>query len=147
MPMCRISLTSLAALSIGVFFTINLAFSSCGTEVVIVRGRVEHSPPGAVVRVELVFPKQQHGESGDVTVEDGKFTIEIPFLMQSHAPVLMGTLREKCDRKPASVIVQLMNSDKSQDFNRVSLDFKKDFKMADASAFEPRSEIVLSDIH
>ena len=45
------------------------------------------------------------------------------------------------------MIVKLMNGDHSQEFDRVSLDFKEDFKMADPTAFVPRSEIVLSEIH
>jgi len=47
------------------------------------------------------------GESGDVTVEGGSFRIQIPFLTQSRAPVLIGTLLEKCDRKPKTVVVTL----------------------------------------
>jgi hypothetical protein len=134
-------------LSIGVSLATPLASSICDTDMVIIRGRVEYPPPSAVVRVQLVYAKQQYGESGDVTVESGKFTIQIPFFTQSRAPVLMGSLGEKCDRKPTLVIVTLMNDDQSQEFDRVSLDFKKDFKMADRSAFAPRSEIVLNRIH
>ncbi len=43
--------------------------------------------------------------------------------------------------------MKLMNGDLSQEFDRVSLDFKEDFEMADPTAFVPRSNIVLSDIH
>ena len=114
---------------------------------VIVKGRVEHAPPSAIVRVQLVYAKQQFGESGEVTVENGKFILQIPFLTQSRAPVLVGSLGEKCDRKPTAVIVKLMNGDHSQEFDGVSLDFKKDFKMEDPSAFAARSEIVLNPIH
>ncbi len=145
--MHRVRSCSLVVLSIGVPLAATLAYSICGTDVVIVQGRVAHAPRSAVVRVQLVYSRHQYGESADVTVENGKFTLQIPFLTQSHAPVLMGNLGEKCDRKPTEVIVKLMNGDLSQEFDRVSLDFKEDFKMADPTAFVPRSNLVLSDIH
>jgi len=145
--MHRISIIRVLALMIGMCLASAPAYSACGTDVVIVKGRVEHSPRGALVRVQLVYPKQRHGESGDVTVEDGRFTLQIPFLTQSHAPVLIGSLGEKCDRKPVTVVVKLISSDQTQEFERLSLDLKKDFKMEDPSAYAPRSEIVLSGIH
>jgi hypothetical protein len=119
------------------------AFSQCSVDVVIVNGRVEHAPRKGIVRVQLVYPKQKQkmGESGEVTVEGGSFRIQIPFLTQSRAPVLIGTLLEKCDRKPKAAIVTLMEGD--QEYDRVSLDLAKDFKMADPSAYALRSEILL----
>ena len=145
--MHRISIIPVLAFMIGMCFASAPAYSLCGTEVVIVRGRVEHSPRSALVRVQLVYPKQRYGESGDVTVEDGKFTLQIPFFTQSHAPVLIGSLGEKCKRKPVTVIVKLISADQTQEFESLSLDLKKDFKMEDPSAYAPRSEIVLSGIH
>jgi hypothetical protein len=133
----------LAAFSASVSLAATLAYSICGTDVVMIRGRVDHPPRNAIVRVQLVYAKHQGGESGDITVENGKFVLQIPFFTQSRAPVLMGSLREKCDRKPTEVIVTLV-SDQSQEIDRVSLDFKKDFKMEDPTAFAPRSEIVLN---
>jgi hypothetical protein len=119
------------------------AFSKCSVDVVIVNGRVEHAPRKSIVRVQLVYPKQKQkmGESGEVTVEGGSFRIQIPFLTQSRAPVLNGTFLEKCDRKPKTVIVTLMEGD--QEYDRVSLDLAKDFEMADPSAYALRSEILL----
>ena len=118
------------------------AFSQCSVDVVIVNGRVEHAPRKGIVRVQLVYPKQKQklGESGEVTVEGGSFRIQIPFLTQSRAPGLLG-VREKCDRKPETVVVTLMEGD--QEYDRVSLDLAKDFKMADPSAYALRSEILL----
>jgi hypothetical protein len=75
-----------------------------------------------------------------VTVEGGTFRIQIPFLTQSRAPGLLG-IREKCDRKPETVVVTLKEAD--QEYDRVSLDLAKDFKMADPSAYALRSEILL----
>ncbi len=116
------------------------AFSECSVDVVMVSGRVGNAPRSGIVRVQLVFPKQKLGESGDITVESATFRIQIPSLTQNHAP-LLGSLMEKCDRKPKTVIVSLRNAD--QEYDRVSLDFVKDLKMVDASAYAVRSEILL----
>ena len=120
------------------------AFSraSCSVDVVIVNGRVEHAHPKNSVRVHLVYPKQNMGESGDVTVEGGALDIQIPFTTQSRAPLLNGSIpREKCDRRPKTVVVTLVEADQVVD--RVSLDLAKDFTMADPSAYALRSEILL----
>jgi hypothetical protein len=122
------------------------AFSQCSVDFVIVNGRVEHAPRKGIVRVQLVYPKQKRkmGESGEVTVEGGSFRIQIPFLTQSRAPGLLG-IREKCDRKPETIVVTLVEADQERDheYDRVSLDLAKDFKMADPSAYALRSEILL----
>jgi hypothetical protein len=59
----------------------------------------------------------------------------------------MGSFREKCERKPKTVVVTLLESGQDQEYDRVSLDLIKDFKMADPSAYTLKSEIVLSAIH
>jgi hypothetical protein len=141
-------LASLIALAfVGIPFTVTFAHAACDMDVVIIKGRVEHPPRSASVRVQLVYSKEKRGESGEVTVENGKFTIQIPFLTQSRAPVLIGSLMEKCDRKPKAVVVTLWEGDQNQEYDRVSLALAKDFKMADPSAYTPRSEIVLSGLH
>jgi hypothetical protein len=53
-------------------------------------------------------------------------------------------LREKCDRKPETVVITLVGGDPSQEYDRVSLALRKDFKMADPTAYTLRSEIVLN---
>ncbi|MGD0507340.1 MAG: hypothetical protein ABSA27_06070 [Terriglobales bacterium] len=116
----------------------SIAFS-CSVDVVMVSGRIDHPPAKGLVRVQLVYPKQKLGESGDVTVDGESFRIQIPFLTQSRAPGLLG-IREKCDRKP-EIVVTLIEAD--QEYDRVSLDLAKDFKMADPSAYAPRSKILL----
>ena len=146
--MRRLLLASLSALAfVGSSITATFAHALCGTDVVIVKGRVEHPPHRAVVHVQLVYSKQGRAESGEVTVENGEFTIQIPFLTQSHAPVLIGSLMEKCHRRPKTVVVTLLEGDQNQEYDRVSLDLAKDFKMADPSAYTPRAEIVLSGFH
>jgi hypothetical protein len=121
----------------------SLANAFCDTDMVIIRGRVEHRPRKAMVRVQLVYPKQKLGESGEITIDKEKFTIQIPFFTQSRAPKLTGRLFEKCNRKPQTVIVTLSESDQNLEHDRISLDLVKDFQMADPSAYTPRSEIVL----
>lgn len=134
-------------LSIGTIFSGPFSHAWCPVDVVIVNGRVENAPRNGMVRVQLVYPKQKQkmGESGDVTVEGESFRIQIPFLTQSRAPVLIGTLLEKCDRKPKTVVVTLVEADQEgeREYDRVSLDLARDFKMADPSAYALRSAILL----
>jgi hypothetical protein len=131
-------------LSICTIFSSAFSHAWCPVDVVIVSGRIEHAPRKGIVRVQLVYPKQKIGESGDVTVEGGSFRIQIPFLTQSRAPGLL-SVWEKCDRKPKTVVVTLLKADQERDheYDRVSLDLAKDFKMADPSAYALRSEILL----
>ena len=114
---------------------------ACSVDTVIVKGRVNHAPRNAKVRVQLVFAKEQLGDSGEATIEGETFSIPIEFLTQSHKPVLMG-LREKCDRKPKTVVVTLVEVD--HEYDRISLDFAKDFQIADPSAYTVRSELLLN---
>jgi hypothetical protein len=120
----------------------SLARAECRVDTVIVKGRVENAPPKAKVRVELVYAKEQVGDSGEATLESETFSVPIEFLTQSRRPVLMGSLREKCDRKPKTVVVTLVEGD--QKLDSVSLDFAKDFRMADPTAYTLRSEVVLN---
>jgi hypothetical protein len=113
---------------------------SCSFDVVVVNGRVEEAPPESSVRVQLVYPNQKFGESGDVTVQGESFRIQIPFFTQSRAPIVDGSFG-KCGRKPKTVVVTLIDAD--QEYDRVSLDLAKDFTMTDPSAYALRSEILL----
>lgn len=130
---CLARFLSICAISSGAFS------HACSVDVVIVNGRVERATPNSSVLVQLVYPNQKLGESGDVTVEGGAFRIQIPFLTQSRAS--NGLWPEKCNRKPRSIVVTLINDD--QEYDRVSLDLAKEFKMADPSAYALRSAIVL----
>jgi hypothetical protein len=98
-------------------------------------------PAAASFGCNWVLPKQRFCESGDTTVESAIFRIQIPFLTQSHASLLVGSFMEKCARKPKTVIVSLRNAD--PEYDRVSLDFLKDLKMVDVSAYAVRSDILL----
>ena len=83
--------------------------AECSIDTIIVNGRVEHAPRKAIVKVQLMYPKDKIGESGDVTVEDGSFRMPILFFTQSRAPFLNGSIPpEKCTRKPRTSVVSLM---------------------------------------
>jgi hypothetical protein len=133
-----------AILLFGWLFTSTLAYALCGTDVVIVTGRVEHPPSHARVRVQLVYTKPQHQDAAETTLEAERFTIQVPFFTQSRAPVFNGSLFEKCDRKPKAVVVTLLGGGQHAEYDRVSLDLISDFKMSDPSAYVLRSEVVLS---
>jgi hypothetical protein len=84
--------------------------------------------------VQLVYPKQKKGELGETTLEDGSFRIQIPFLTESRRPVMV-SLPEKCDRKPETIVVSLVEAD--HEYDHVSLDLTRDFRLADPRAYAP----------
>src|SRR2546426_1299033 len=102
----------------------SIALAQCPIDTVIVKGRLEHAPRDAKVRVQLVYPKDLPGESGETSVENGTFSIPIEFLTLSKRPLLRN-LPERCNRKPRTVNVTLIGAD--QEYDPVSLDFAKDF--------------------
>ena len=118
-----------------------LAHAECPIDTVIVKGRAENAPRGAKVRVQLVYSKDLPGESGEASIENGTFSIPIEFLTLSKRPLLRN-LPQKCNRKPTTVNVTVIEAD--QEYDSVSVDFAKDFKMADPSAYVLRSELVLN---
>jgi hypothetical protein len=122
----------------------DIAHAQCPVDTVIVKGRVvENATAHSKVRVQLVYPKEKPGESGEVTVEDGAFQIPIEFVtMQSS---IFTNLPKKCGRKPKTVVITLLENDQESD--QVFLDFAKNFKMVDASAYALRSEVVLNGPH
>lgn len=133
-----------AIFSLGLI-TCTLAHAGCPVNAVVVKGQVKHAPPKAKVRVELVYPQKQGSDSAEMTLDDNdRFSIPVEFLTQSRRGWLNGSLTERCHRKPETVIVSLSGGDPSQEYDRVSLDWRKDFKMADPTAYTLRSEIVLS---
>jgi hypothetical protein len=124
-------------------FLCAVAHAQCAVMTVTVKGQVEHAPRDARVRVQLVYPKDQPGESGDTTVEDGSFSVPLDFLTESRRP-LLSNLRTKCDRKPKMVTVTLTAGD--HEYDSVSLDFAKDFKMADRASFVLQSDLALTGL-
>jgi hypothetical protein len=119
------------------------SYAACPTAFVIVKGHVENAPHNSIVRVQLVYLRQQTQQvedSSDMTLESGTFTIKVPFYTQSRGPVVNGQF-EKCNRKPKTVIVSLLQDD--HEYDRVSSDFARDFTMPYPGAYALRSEIVL----
>jgi hypothetical protein len=121
-----------------------VSFAQCPVLNVMVKGEVQNSPRGGLVRVQLVYSrhsKDQYGESGEVKLEAESFRLQIPFLTQSSTPVL-GFGSFKCDLRPKTVVVTLVAGD--HEYDRVSLDWAKDFKMADLTAYVVRSDLILN---
>jgi len=117
-----------------------IACAQCPVNTVMVKGRVENPPRDSKVRVQLVYAKDQPGESAETTVENGTFRLPVEFLTQSSRPLLKN-LKPKCDRKPLDVIIKLLEGD--QERFEVTLKFAHAFTMPDPTAYTPRSEIVL----
>jgi len=120
----------------------SLANAQCPVGSAIVKGHVEHPPHNAGVRVQLIYPKEQKGESAEMTLDGVRFSIPIEFLTESRRPVLLSNIRTKCDRRPTTVIVTLVEGD--QQYDRVTLDFAKDFKTDISQVYSVRSEVVLN---
>ena len=105
--------TLIGTLSICVISSGAFLRAECSIDTIIVNGRVEHAPRKGIVKVQLIYPKDKIGESGDVTVEDGSFRIPILFFTQSRAPFLNGSIpSEKCTRKPKTIVVSLIANDR-----------------------------------
>jgi hypothetical protein len=117
-----------------------MAGAQCPVNTVIVTGRVKNAVPDSKVRVQLVYPKGKPGEAGEVTVEDGSFRIPLEFVTMQSSVVT--NLPVRCGRKPKTVDITLVEN--NQEIDRSSLDFAKNFRMADASAYTLRSEVVLN---
>jgi hypothetical protein len=118
-----------------------IALAECPVDAIVIKGRVDHGPSNARVRVQLIYSKDAPGESAEASVVNGTFTVPVEFLTQSKRSLLRN-LPEKCDRKPIIVSVTLF--DASEEFDPLSLVFPKDFKMTDPSAYTLRSELVLN---
>ena len=114
--------------------------AQCPVDTIVVKGRVENANSHSTVRVQLVFPKHKPGESGEVTLEDGAFQIPIEFVTEQSS--IFTNLPPRCRRKPKTVIVTLLEKDQQTD--QVFLDFAKNFKLADPSAYTLRAKIVLN---
>ena len=118
------------------------AHAQCPVDSIVIKGRVENAHPHSAVRVQLVFPKHKPGESGEVTVEDGVFQIPIEFVTEQSS--IFTNLPPRCGRKPKTVIVTLLENDQQTD--QVFLDFAKNFKLADPTAYTLRSPVVLNSV-
>jgi predicted oxidoreductase (fatty acid repression mutant protein) len=135
-------LTSLKSLVFPIVLTGAIAHAQCPVNTVFIKGRVQNVPPNSRVRAQLIFAKNQRGASAEATLNSESFRIPIEFITQSSRPVL-SNLRPKCDRRPQAAIVKLLEGD--QELDRVTLDFRHDFKMTDPTAFTSQSEVILND--
>jgi hypothetical protein len=127
-----------------------IARAQCPVDTVIVKGRVVENPNAhSKVRVQLVYPKEKPGEAAEATVEDGAFQIPVEFVtMQSS---IFTNLPPRCGRKPKTVVITLLPNDQQSGqqsdnafLDQVFLDFAKNFKLSDTSAYALRSEVVLN---
>lgn len=138
-----------AKVLIGVLFfgliACTFGHATCSVDFVVVKGRVDHAPANARIRVQLVYPGNLAGDSTEAILADINFTIPVEFLTQSRKPLLVGTFREKCDRRPETVIVTLVGGDPPREYDRVSLNLAGDFKKTDSNTYALKSEIVLKD--
>jgi hypothetical protein len=121
-----------------------VAHAQCPVDTIIVKGRIEH--PAAKnayrVRVQLIYPKHKPGESGEVTVEGANFQLPVEFVTAQSS--LFTNLPKRCGRKPQTVVITLLSGDQKSD--ELSLDFTRDFRIVDASAYASRSELVLNGV-
>ena len=124
-----------------ILFLSSIAHTQCPVNTLIVKGRVEHSIANSDyrVRVPLVYPKHKPGESGEVTVEDKTFQIPVEFVTEKSS--LFSNLPRRCSRRPQNIVITLLQGEQKSD--EVFLDFAKNFRMSDPSAYTLRSELVL----
>lgn len=134
--------------------------AQCPVNSVVIKGRVEHPPRNASVRVLLLYPPdtrkkyptgtgmENHsrpGESAEAILDGDAFTIPIEFLTNDSRTEM--TFSAKCNRRPQTVVVTLKrgdSSDNDQDYDRVSLDFPREFKSDDSRHYVLRSDLVLN---
>lgn len=132
----------LGAILIFVLSASTFAPAQCPVDEVIVRGRVDHPPGNATVRVQLVYARNMPGESGDTTLENENFSLPLEFLTESRRPIINGSFG-KCGRRPTTVIVTLADREQNHEYDRISLDFAKDFKMLFSGTYALKSELLL----
>ena len=113
--------------------------AQCPVDALMINGRVENAVADSKVRAQLVYSKNKAGESGEVSVQAGKFQIPIEFVTTQRS--LFSNLPKRCGRKPTTVVVTLLEN--SQPSQEISLNFATAFKMTDASAYGLRSGLVL----
>ena len=106
----------------------------CPVDEIIVKGHMDHPPSNAKVRLQLMYAKNMPGEAGDITPESDTFTLPVDFLTQSRQPIVNGSFG-KCGRKPTDVIVTLLDGKTDREYDRISLNFVKDFKKTDPSTY------------
>jgi hypothetical protein len=120
-----------------------LTVAECPVDEVMVKGRVENRPDKGRVRVELVYSNHTPGDSGDTTLDGARFKLPVDFLTQIRSRWGMG-MGGRCGRRPKTVVVTLIGDTAATEYDRVLLDFSKDFVAADPSTFIVRVDVVLN---
>lgn len=154
-----IVLKKLFLLSCSLLIASTLARAQCPVNSIVIKGRVEHLPRNASVRVELLYPPDPHrkrvpgtdmqeterGEAAEAILDGDKFSIPIEFVTNNRRPLM--SFGSRCDRKPDSVVITLKENgrvnEKGEERDRVTLDFPQDFKSDDAKHFTV-SDVVLN---
>jgi len=145
-----------------VFVAPSLALQAqCPMNSIVITGRVEHLPRHASVRVVLLYPPDPHqkhppgidveaseqpGESAEAILDGNTFRIPVEFLTNDRRTEM--TFYSKCNRKPHTVVVTLKQNDASggddQEYDRISLDFPREFKSDDTRHYTLRSDLILN---
>jgi hypothetical protein len=134
--------------------------AQCPVNSIMIKGRVEHAPRNASVRVVLLYAPDPHkkypattgmedqerpGESAEAILDGDAFTIPVEFLTHDSRSEM--TFKSKCNRQPQTVVVTLKRSNTSdnenQEYDRISLDFPRQFKSDDSRHYLLRSDLVL----
>lgn len=136
------SLKNVGPLAAFVLSALALAQAICPVDELQIKGRVDHAPANARVRVALIYGKDTVGESSDITVNGDEFRLSVDFLTQSRKPIVNGSF-EKCKRRPASVVVTLVNSEGTHEYDRATFDFARDFTMANPTMYALKPEVFL----
>jgi len=138
-----------------------LANGQCSVNSMVIKGRVEHAPRNASVRVLLLYPPDPHGkhppgtdmeendrpgESAEAVLDGDAFTIPVEFLTNDRRTAM--TFNSACNRKPRTVVVTLKQNDGpaggDREWDHVSLDFPHDFRSDDSRHYTLRSDLVLN---
>jgi hypothetical protein len=138
-----LSVKSVGLVAAFVLSTLAFAHAMCPVDEVHVKGRVDDPPTNARVRMVLIYVDGAVGESSDTTLDKDEFRLSVDFLTKSRNPVINGTVLEKCKRRPTSVIMTLVDSKGTNEYDRVVFDFVRDFKLVDRTTYALKSEVLL----
>lgn len=152
---------TLALISVVCLTACLLSYAQCPVNSIAIKGRVEHPPRNASVRVVLVYPPDRHaknsptgienkerpGESAEAILAGDAFTIPVEFLTNDSRTEM--TFKSRCTRQPQTIVVTLKGKDTSgsnegEAYDRVTLDFPRQFKSDDSRHYTLRSDLVLN---
>lgn len=140
------ALKSFARLSCLALIASTFAHAQCPVDSITIKGRVEHLPQNASVRVQLMYAKGQRGESAEAILDGATFTIPIEFVTNDRRTTM--NFKPRCEHKPQTVVITLQESTAStedvREYDRVTLDFPHDFKTDDSKHYTVSSEVVLN---